>query len=359
MRAIRVYEYGGPDVLRLEELDTPGPGPGQVRLMLEAAGVNYVDTYHRSGQYHGELPYIPGSEGGGIVDAVGPGVGGLEPGDRVTFPRHDGAYADYAIVPAWKVVPIPDTVTTLEATAVMLQGMTAHYLSHDTFPLKPGDTALVHAAAGGVGLLLVQMAKMKGARVIGTVSTAEKAALAREYGADEVILYSESDFEAETRRLTDGRGVDVVYDSVGKTTFAKSLNCLRPRGMLVLYGQASGPVGPFDPQALNQKGSLFLTRPSLAHYIATPEDLRRRAADLFRWMTDGSLKVRIDRVFPLEEAADAHRYIEGRQTRGKVLLSTQKQRIAKIEQLDKTIDRSDIVDESSWESFPASDPPPY
>lgn len=322
MRAIRVHENGGPEVLRMEEIDLPEPGPGEVRVRVEAAGVNFVDIYHRKGQYAGHLPYTPGSEAAGAVDAVGPDVKNLEVGQRVAYARHDGAYADYAIVPAWKVVATPAGIPMLYAAGVMLQGMTAHYLSHDTYPLGEGDTALVHAAAGGVGLLLVQMAKLLGARVIGTVSTEEKAALAREYGADEIILYTVQDFEAETKRLTAGRGVDVVYDSVGRDTFGRSLNCLRPRGMLVLYGQASGPVGPFDPQVLNQKGSLFLTRPSLAHHAMSAEEIGRRAGALFRWMAEEQLRVRIDRVFPLEEATEAHRYLESRQSRGKVLLTT-------------------------------------
>jgi len=359
MRSIRINEYGGPDMMRLEEVDLPAPGPGEVRVMVRAAGVNFVDVYHRKGLYAGHLPYTPGSEVGGEVHALGDGVEGLAVGDPVVSARAEGAYADYAIVPAWKLVPIPAGVNTMTATAAALQGMTAHYLVHDTYPIRPGDTVLVHAAAGGVGLLLVQMAKLRGARVIGTVSTEEKAQLARERGADEVILYTERDFQAEVKRLTDGRGVRTVYDSVGRDTFDKSLNCLQPRGMMVLYGQSSGPVPPVDPQVLNQKGSLFLTRPSLGHYAASREEIQSRMNDIFRWIQAGDLTVRIDKTFPLEEAAEAHRYLEARQTRGKVLLGTQQGRAKKVEELEKTIDRGDIVDQSSWESFPASDPPPY
>ena len=359
MRAIRIHEHGGPEVLRLEELALPEPGPGEVRVMVRAAGVNFVDIYHRKGLYPGHLPYTPGSEVGGEVHALGEGVEGLAVGDPVVTARADGAYADYAIVPAWKLVPIPPGVNVMTATAAALQGMTAHYLGHDTYPIRPGDTVLVHAAAGGVGLLLVQMAKLRSARVIATVSTEEKAELARERGADEVIRYTEQDFEAEVKRLTGGRGVHAVYDSVGRDTFAKSLNCLRPRGMLVLYGQSSGPVPPFDLQLLNQKGSLFLTRPSLGHYAATREEIRGRMSDIFQWIQNGKLAVRIDKTFPLEEAAEAHRYLEARQSKGKVLLGTQQGRAKKVEELEKTIHRGDIVEESGWESFPASDPPPF
>ncbi len=359
MRAIRVHEFGGPDVMRLEEVDLPEPGPGEARVMIRAAGVNYIDVYHRTGQYTGQLPYTPGSEAAGEVHALGEGVTGLEVGDPVAYAMHSGAYADFAVVPAWKLVPIPPGVNDMTAAAAMLQGMTAHYLTHDTYPIQPGDTVLIHAAAGGTGLLLVQMAKRRGARVIGTVSTEEKAQLARERGADEIILYTEQDFAAEVKRLTGGRGVHAVYDSVGRDTFAHSLDCLRPRGYLVLFGQSSGAVEPFDPQTLNRKGSLFLTRPSLGHYTASQEEIRRRMADIFGWLNEGELSVRIDKTFPLEEAAEAHRYLEGRQSKGKVLLGTQQGRARKVEELDKTIDRDDIVDKSSWQSFPASDPPSY
>jgi NADPH2:quinone reductase len=320
MKAVRVHSFGGPEVLRYEEVPLPEPGSGEARVKIEVAGVNFIDIYHRTGQYRGQLPMILGMEAAGVVDVVGAGVTEVRPGDRVAYAMQQGSYAEYAIVPAWKLVPVPDEIDNRLAAAVMLQGMTAHYLTHSTYPLQPGDTALVHAAAGGVGLLLVQLAKRRGARVIGTVSTEEKARLAREMGADEVILYTQSDFEAEVRRITDGRGVDVVYDSVGKATFDKSLNCLRPRGYLVLYGQSSGAVPPLDPQVLNAKGSLFLTRPSLGHYAATRKELLERANDLFQWMAAGELVVRVDQTYPLTEAAAAHRYMEGRQTKGKVLL---------------------------------------
>jgi len=320
MKAIRIHEFGGPELLTYEDVPLPEPGAGEVRVKIEAAGLNFIDTYHRRGLYPVELPTVIGVEGGGVVDAVGPDVEGVKPGDRVAYALQMGSYAEYAVVPAWKTVPIPEGLDTQQAVTLMVQGMTAHYLAYSTFPLKPGDTALVHAAAGGVGHLLVQIAKRCGARVIGTVSTEEKAQLARKAGADEVILYTQVDFEEETKRLTDGRGVDVVYDSVGKDTFMKGLNCLRPRGYMVLYGQSSGPVAPFDPQILNAKGSLFLTRPSLGHYVATREELLQRANDLFTWAAAGELEVRVDRTFPLAEAAEAHRYLEGRQTKGKVLL---------------------------------------
>lgn len=320
MKAVRVHSFGGPEVLSYEEVPLPEPGPGEARVKVEAAGVNFIDIYHRTGQYRGQLPLTLGMEAAGVVDAIGAGVTEVQPGDRVAYAMQQGSYAEYAIVPAWKLVPVPDAIDLRSAAAVMLQGMTAHYLTHSTYPLQPGDTVLVHAAAGGVGLLLVQLAKRRGARVIGTVSTEEKARLAREMGADEVILYTQADFETEVRRLTDGRGVDVVYDSVGRATFDKSLNCLRPRGYLVLYGQSSGAVPPFDPQVLNAKGSLFLTRPSLGHYAATREELLERANELFQWMIAGELTVRIDQTYPLAEAAAAHQYMEGRQTKGKVLL---------------------------------------
>lgn len=320
MQAIRVHEFGGPEALVYEEAPLPDPGPGEARLKMEAIGVNFIDVYHRTGKYPGELPLTPGVEGAGRVDAVGAGVSDLKPGDRVAYAMVRGAYAEYAVVPAQKLVAVPDDVDTQVAAAVMLQGMTAHYLTHSTYPIQPGETALVHAAAGGLGLLLVQLAKRRGARVIGTVSTEEKARLAKDFGADEVIRYTEQDFEAETRRLTDGRGVEVVYDSVGKTTFDKSLNCLKRRGYLVLCGQSSGAVPPFDIQILNAKGSLFLTRPTLAHYIAERAELLERSGDLFEWIAGGELSVRIDRTFPLAEAAEAHRYLEGRKTRGKLLL---------------------------------------
>lgn len=320
MKAIRVHQNGGPEVLSYEDVPLPEPGPGEVRVKIEAAGLNFVDVYKRKGLYKGSLPMTPGEEAAGVVDSVGPDVTDIQVGQRVAYAQSMGSYAEYAVVPAQTLVPVPDNVELRDAAAVILQGMTAHYLCYSTYPLRAGDTALVHAAAGGVGLLLVQIAKGLGARVIGTVSTEEKAQLAREAGADEVILYTQVDFETETRRLTDGHGVEVVYDSVGKDTFDRSLNCLRPRGFMVLYGQSSGPVPPFDPQILNARGSLYLTRPSMGHYLASRTELLQRAGDLFQSMLDGNLQVRVDTAFPLAEAAEAHRYIEGRRTKGKVLL---------------------------------------
>ena len=320
MKAIRVHETGGPDVMQLDEVALPEPGPGEARVKVAAAGLNFIDVYHRKGLYPMPTPFFLGQEAGGMVDAVGEGVTEVQTGERVAYPIHPGGYAEYVVVPAWKLVSVPHEVDLDQATAVMLQGMTAHYLAHSTYPLGANDTALVHAAAGGVGLLLVQLAKQRGACVIGTVSTEEKAALARAAGADEIILYTETDFETETMRLTEGAGVNVVYDSVGATTFMKGLNCLQPRGYMVLYGQSSGPVGPFDPQALSGRGSVFLTRPSLGNYIADRAELLHRADNLFTLMHQGKLNVRVDRTFPLAEAAAAHRYIEGRQTKGKVLL---------------------------------------
>jgi NADPH2:quinone reductase len=319
MQAIRIHEFGGPEVLRADELPLPEPGPGEARVKLAASGVNFIDIYHRKGLYPGKLPFTLGQEGAGTVDAVGTDVADVKVGDQVAYASVQGAYAEYAIVPAARLVPVPMGVPLDQAAAVMLQGMTAHYLAFSTFEIKPGNTALVHAAAGGVGQLLVQIAKKRGARVIGTASAA-KLELARAAGADEVIGYNEEDFEAAVKQLTDGQGVDVVYDSVGKTTFDQSLNCLRPRGYMVLYGQSSGPVPPMDPQVLNARGSLFLTRPTLGHYIATREELLSRANDLFGWIADGELKVAIDATFALTAAADAHRYLEGRNTTGKVLL---------------------------------------
>ncbi len=320
MKAIRVSTPGGPEVLRYEEVPQPFLGPGQALVKIAAAGVNYIDVYHRTGQYRIQLPFTPGVEASGIVTAVAPEVGEVKVGDRVAYQGALGAYAEYAALPAERLVVLPDGISTRQGAAVMLQGLTAHYLATSTYPLKRGDTCLVHAAAGGVGLLLCQIAKRRGARVIGTVSTEAKAALAHAAGADEVILYSERDFEAEVKRLTGGAGVQVVYDSVGKTTFDKSLNCLARRGMMVLYGQSSGPVGPFDPQILNQRGSLFLTRPTLAHYVATRTELLQRAGELLEWVRNGTLELRIDREFPLADAAAAHRQLEARLTMGKVLL---------------------------------------
>jgi NADPH2:quinone reductase len=320
MQAIRVNATGGPDALQLEDVPIPEPGSGQVRIRVEAAGVNFIEVYQRKGQYKLPLPFTPGAEAAGIVDARGPGVTDMQVGARVASVNVHGSYAQYALVQADRVVLVPEGVSVEVAAAVMLQGMTAHYLTHSTFALQAGQTALVHAAAGGVGQLLVQIAKKLGARVIGTAGSPEKARIARDLGADEVILYNETDFEAETRRLTDGKGVDVVYDSVGRTTFDKSLNVLKPRGLMALFGQSSGPVEPFNPQTLNAKGSLFLTRPTLGHYIASREELLWRAQDLFGWMAAGELRVRVDKTFPLAEAAAAHQYLEDRKTQGKVLL---------------------------------------
>jgi NADPH:quinone reductase len=321
MQAIRVHEYGGPEVMRLDPLPVPEPGPRQVLVRLEAIGVNFIDVYQRSGAYQGPLPFTLGREGAGAVEDTGPDVEGVRRGDRVAFAMVPGTYAQYAVVKAAEVVPVPDGVSAEQAAAVMLQGMTAHYLALSTYPLAEGDACLVHAAAGGVGHLLVQIARMRGTRVIGTASTPEKVELARTAGAHEVIPYTEVDFQKETRRLTGGRGVDVVYDSVGRDTFDQSMRSLRPRGYLVLYGQSSGAVPPSDPQLLNRHGSLFLTRPSLGHYIADRQELLWRAGDLFDWLAAGKLEVRVDRTFPLAEAAAAHRYLEGRRTKGKVLLA--------------------------------------
>jgi NADPH2:quinone reductase len=320
MKTVRVHQYGGLDALKDEEVPVPEPGEGEARVKIEAIGVNFIDIYHRIGRYQGSLPLTLGQEAAGTVDKVGPNVTDIQPGDRVAYASVQGAYAEYAIVPGWRLVPIPTGVNTQVAAAAMIQGMTAHYLALSTYPLKDGDMALVHAAGGGTGQLLTQVAKRCGARVIGTVSTDEKAMLAREAGADEVILYTQTDFEAEVKRLTNNRGVDVVYDSVGKDTFDKSLNCLRRRGYMVLYGASSGAVPPMDPQTLNAKGSLYLTRPFLAHYTADRTELLGRVNDIFNWIAAGQLKVRIDKSFSLAEAAEAHRYLEGRQSKGKVLL---------------------------------------
>lgn len=320
MKAIVVENTGGPESLVYQEYETPTPKAGEALVKLEAVGLNYIDVYHRTGLYPLPRPFIPGMEAAGTVEALGEGVSEVAVGDRVAYAMYPGAYAEYAAVPAGKLVKIPDGVTAQQAAATMLQGMTAHYLVTSTYALKAGDTALIHAAAGGVGLLLIQLAKRIGARAIGTVSTEAKVQLAREAGADDVILYTEQDFEAETRRLTGGKGVQVVYDSVGQTTFLKSLNSLAPRGMLALFGQSSGPVASFDPALLAQKGSLFLTRPSLAAYAATREELLWRAGELFDWINAGELKLRIEKTFPLADAAEAHRQLEGRKTTGKVLL---------------------------------------
>jgi len=320
MNAIRVHEVGGPEVLRLEEIPVPEPGDGEARVRITACGVNFIDVYIRTGAYPATPPFTPGFEAAGVVDAVGAGVSGLSVGDRVAYAMHPGAYAEFAVVPAAKLVPVPEGVDLRVAAALMLQGMTAHYLSQGTFPLEPGHVALVHAGAGGVGLLLIQLAKARGATVFATVSTEEKAELARGAGADEVILYMSTDFGEEVSRLTGGDGVHVVYDSVGKDTFDRSLECLRPRGTMVLYGQSSGAVPPVDPQRLNSGGSLFLTRPTLGHYIASVEELRARAADLFRRVRADELQVRIGETHPLRDAGVAHERLTGRRTTGKILL---------------------------------------
>ena len=321
MRRIQVTEPGGPENLRLVDVPTPRPGPKEALVRIVASGVNFIDVYFRSGLYKADTPITLGSEGAGIVEAAGAEVAEVQPGDRVAYAMARGSYAEYAAVPAGLLVKIPDHVDFETAAAAMLQGMTAHYLTHSVFPLKEGDSCLVHAAAGGAGGLIVQMARMKGARVFGTVSTEEKAAIARSHGADEAILYTVHDFEAEVKRLTGGRGVDVVYDSVGKTTFEKSLNSLRPRGTMALFGQSSGPVPPFDPNILNGKGSLFLTRPSLGHYVLTRDELLWRAGDVLGWIASGKLKLRVDRRYPLAEAAAAHRDLESRRTAGKLILT--------------------------------------
>jgi NADPH2:quinone reductase len=320
MKAIRVHATGGPERLVYEDIPDPVPGAGEALVRVEAAGVNFIDVYHRTGLYPRALPIALGQEGAGTVEAVAADVEGLARGERVAWASVPGGYAEKAAIPAARLVKIPDGVTTRDAAAAMLQGMTAHYLATATYALKPGDTCLVHAAAGGVGLLLTQIARRRGARVIGTVSTAEKARLAREAGAGATVDYTRDDFAAEARRLTEGRGVDVVYDSVGQSTFAKSLASLAPRGMLALFGQSSGPVGPIDPQILAQGGSLYLTRPTLVHYIATREELAARAGEVLGWVRDGTLKLRIAHEFPLRDAAAAHRALEGRLTAGKILL---------------------------------------
>lgn len=321
MHAIRVHQPGGAEALEYDEVPLPEPGPGAVRVKLAAIGVNFIDIYHRTGLYKLPLPLILGQEGAGTVDAVGEGVGEFKPGDRVAYAGVQGSYAEYIVVPAAKLVPVPPETSLDLAAAVLLQGMTAHYLAYSTYALQPGDTALVHAAAGGVGLLLVQIAKRLGATVIGTVSTEEKAQLARAAGADQVVRYDSEDFEAAARELTGGAGVHVVYDSVGKSTFDKSLSCLRPRGMMVLFGQSSGPVPPVDLNILNPKGSLFVTRPSLGFYTATRDELLWRAGDLLKWIGAGELDVRVDRTVPLAQAAEAQRALESRATSGKVLLA--------------------------------------
>ncbi len=320
MKAIQIHETGGPEVLQLAELSIPQPGPGQALIRVEAIGVNFIEIYFRKGVYKAALPLVPGSEAAGTVEELGPGVTGFTAGDAVASVSVLGSYAEYALVPAAQLVKTPAGLSMEKAAAVMLQGMTAHYLAHSTFPLKAGDTALVHAGAGGVGLLLTQIAVRLGARVITTVSTAAKAELSREAGASAVILYTEQDFVVEVKRLTDGKGVDVVYDSVGKTTFDQSLNCLRPRGLLALFGASSGPVPPFDLIQLSGKGSLFITRPTLWHYLATREELEWRAGDVLDWAAKGELKLRTEHLYPLAEAAQAQADLEDRKTTGKILL---------------------------------------
>jgi NADPH2:quinone reductase len=318
MKAVFIEQTGGPDVLKFGDFPTPQPAPGQALIKVAASGVNFIDTYQRGGLYKVPLPAVLGSEGSGTVEAVGEGVTSVKPGDRVTWAMARGSYADYAAVPAAVLIPLPDHVDFTQAAAVMLQGMTAHYLTHSTFPLKPGHTALIHAAAGGTGGLMVQMAKMLGARVIGTAGSPEKAEIGD--GADEVILYRDHDFAEETRRLTSGAGVDVVYDSVGASTFSKSLDCLKPRGMMASFGNSSGPAPAVEPLTLMQKGALFLTRPTLAHYSATREELEWRAGDILRWIQEKKLTVRIGNSYPLSETAQSHRDLEGRQTAGKLIL---------------------------------------
>ncbi len=320
MKAIQVKQPGGPEVMELVDLPVPEPKANEAVVKLAASGVNFIDVYQREGRYKVPLPFVIGQEGAGIVTAVGSEVKSVKGGDRVAWTSVLGGYAEYAAIPADRLVPVPAGVTDQQAASAMLQGMTAHYLSHSVFPLKRGDTALVHAAAGGVGLLLVQMAHHLGARVIATVSTDEKAALARAAGADEIILYTHTDFETETRRLTNGKGVDVVYDSVGKTTFEKGLNILRPRGMMALYGGSSGAVPPIDLIVLSTKGSLFLTRPTLGHYTINRDELVERSSAVFGMIGSGKLKLRIEHTYPLAEAQRAHRELEGRKTTGKLLL---------------------------------------
>jgi len=320
MRAIRVSKNGGPEVLRCEEIAAPEPKADEIAFRVEAAGINFIDVYQRTGLYPVPLPSTPGNEAAGVVTRVGASVTSFRVGDRIASAKVFGAYAEHAVAPAAHAVRVPNQIEGRIAAALMLQGATAHYLACDTFPLKPGDTAVVHAAAGGVGLLLLQIAKRRGARVFAVVGSDAKVSLAREAGAEEVVVSTKENFTDAARRFTGGRGVDVVYDSVGKDTFEGSLASLRPRGMMVAFGNASGPIAPFSPLVLSQKGSLFLTRPTLGHYTATVEELQMRADDLFRWVAAGELKVRIGATFPLADAAEAHRALEGRGTTGKLLL---------------------------------------
>jgi len=320
MKAVRIHAPGGPEALRYEDVPRPEAKAGEAVVKVEAAGLNYIDVYHRTGAYKGAFPLTLGVEGAGTVAAVGPGVAAVRPGDRVASVAMAGSYADYAAVPAEKLVPLPEGVTFAQGAAAMVQGMTAQYLACSTYPLKSGDTCLIHAGAGGVGQLLCQVAKIRGARVLATAGGPAKTKIARQAGADEVIDYEAQDFEAEVKRMTGGKGVQVVYDSVGKTTFEKGLDCLARRGMMVLFGQSSGAVGPLDPQILNQKGSIYLTRPSIFHYVAAREELLERSSQVFGWIREGKLKLTIFREMPLADAADAHRMLEARQTAGKVLL---------------------------------------
>ncbi len=320
MKAIRVEQHGGPEVLQLREAPTPQPSKGQALVRLEASGVNFIDVYHRTGLYPLPLPFIPGTEGAGVVESVGTEVTEVKTGDRVAYAMGAASYAESSVMPAWKLVRLPEWLSDQEAATAMLQGLTAHYLLRSTYEVKKGDPILIHAAAGGVGLLMCQIAKHLGAFVIGTVSTEEKAKKAKEAGANEVILYTKSDFLEQTKEITRGSGVAAVYDSVGKTTYEKSLDCLRPRGILVLFGQSSGPVPPLNPSTLAQKGSLFLTRPSLAHYMLTREELMQRTNELFDWIQSGVVKLHLDSTFPLAQAADAHRRLESRASSGKILL---------------------------------------
>jgi NADPH2:quinone reductase len=321
MQVVRIHEQGGPEKMRLDEVPTPAPGPGQVLVRVAAAGVNFIDIYHRSGQYQVALPFALGQEGAGTVESVGDGVSDFAPGQHVAWSSVGGSYASHALIPAARLVPVPDGVSLEDAAAVMLQGMTAHYLTHSTYPLQSNSTCLIHAAAGGVGQLFCQIARMRGAGlIIGTAGSQEKAQLARAAGAHEVVLYREQDFVAEAKRLTDGAGLDVVYDSVGKDTFDQSLSALKPRGTMVLFGASSGAVPPFDINVLQNKGSLYVTRPTLAHYTATRDELLLRSGDLFQWLKGGELKLRIDRTYPLAEAAQAQIDLASRATAGKLLL---------------------------------------
>jgi NADPH2:quinone reductase len=320
MKAIQITQYGGPEVLQYTDVEVPQPKAGEALVKIKAIGVNFIDVYHRTGRYPGALPFTPGSEAAGVVEAVGEGVTEVKKGDRVAYAMHAGSYGEYALVPAAKLVSVPANVDDHKAAAIMLQGMTAHYLSYSTYPIQKGDTVLIHAGAGGVGLLLTQIARKLGAYVLTTVSTEEKAQLSREAGAHEAILYTRTDFEKEVKRLTDGKGVQAVYDSVGKTTFDQSMNSLQPRGYMVLFGASSGPAPSVDPMVLGSKGSLFLTRPSLAHYVKDRAELLSRANDVLNWVASGQLRLRIEHTYPLAHASQAHTDLESRATTGKLLL---------------------------------------